>query len=171
MNKVEKIKERLGWLRHLDIIAAGTVLVSLVILTLVGALSRYILDKPFTWMEEVQLMLEVWVVFLGAGYGFRVGSHVAIEIIIESLPAKVQKVFDFIIFVIVIGTLLYLLVQSVGYFNLFVRSGRVTSILQIPYKYIYGIVPVCCVLMLSNYLYVFVRKLHGVDIVKEVSEF
>jgi len=159
----------LYYLGNIDIIGAGIGLVLLVFLTLGGALCRYLLDSPFTWMEEIQSMLEVWVVFLGAGYGFRVGAHVSIEILVDALPKKIQKVIDPLIAVVVIGTLSYLLYQSIGYVNLFIRSERVSSYLQIPYKYIYVIVPVCCGLMIANYLFVVIKKMQGMDVTKETE--
>lgn len=157
----------LSWLINLDIIIAGIALVVLVTLTLFGALSRYFLNNPFTWMEEIQLLLEVWVVFLGAGYAFRAGGHVAVELLVEYLPEKVQKIIEYFIAVIVIGTIGYLLYQSMGYFDLFQSSERTTSILQIPYTLIYGIVPIACVLMLVNYIGVFIVNNRKVDAVKE----
>ncbi|MBO1265238.1 TRAP transporter small permease [Proteiniclasticum sp. SCR006] len=157
----------LSWLINLDIIIAGIALVVLVTLTLFGALSRYFLNNPFTWMEEIQLLLEVWVVFLGAGYAFRAGGHVAVELLVEYLPEKVQKIIEYFIAVIVIGTIGYLLYQSMGYFDLFQSSERTTSILRIPYTLVYGIVPIACVLMLVNYIGVFIVNNRKVDAVKE----
>ena len=118
-------------------------------------------------MEEIQLLLEVWVVFLGAGYAFRAGGHVAVELLVEYLPEKIQKIIEYFIAVIVIGTIGYLLYQSMGYFDLFQSSERTTSILQIPYTLVYGIVPIACVLMLVNYIGVFIVNNRKVDAVKE----
>lgn len=165
MNNHKKIG--LNWLINLDIIVAGIALVILVALTLFGALSRYFLNNPFTWMEEVQLLLEVWVVFLGAGYAFRTGGHVAVELVVDFMPKKVQKVVEYFIAVVVVTTIGYLLYQSIGYFNLFQGSGRLTSILQIPYTVIYGVVPFACLLMLINFLYVFISGLKGIDVTKK----
>lgn len=160
----------LNWLINLDIIIAGIALVVLVTLTLFGALSRYFLNNPFTWMEEIQLLLEVWVVFLGAGYAFRAGGHVAVELLVEYLPEKVQKIIEYFIAVIVIGTIGYLLYQSMGYFDLFQSSERTTSILQIPYTLVYGIVPIACVLMLVNYIGVFIVNNRKEDAAKEAKK-
>lgn len=156
-------------LLNIDAVIAGIALAALVLLTIIGALSRYFLDYPFTWLEEVQIWCEVWVVFIGAGAAFRSGSHVAIEMIIDALPKPVQKIFDFIIAAVVIGVIGYLLVQSIGFIQLFVNSGRTTSILQIPYSLIYGIVPISCILMIVNYLYIFIKRVQGSGMNKEVQ--
>lgn len=159
----------LYYLSNIDIILAGIGLVFLVLLTLAGALFRYFLDSPFTWMEEVQLMLEVWVVFLGAGYGFRVGAHVSVEILVDALPESARKAVDLLVAAIVVGTLSYLLYQSVGYADLFIQNGRVSSYLGIPYVYVYGIMPICCALMIANFVYVVAKKIKGVDVTKETE--
>lgn len=167
MIKLEKLKKVLA---NLDVGISGTALVLLVFLTLAGALSRRFLNHPFVWLEEVQLWLEVWVVFMGAGAAFRTGSHVAIEIIIDALPEKVQRIFDVIIAIIVAVTLGYLLWQSLGYVKLFIDSERTTSMLQLPYYFIYGVVPISCILMIVNYLYVFINRMKGIDVTEDKIE-
>lgn len=167
---MSKLKNAKKILANLDSIVAGTALVILVALTILGALLRYFFNHPFVWLEEVQLWCEVWVAFIGAGAAFRTGSHVAIEIIIDALPKRIQKVFDFIIAFIVIGVIGYLFIESIGYLQLFIKSGRTTSILQVPYTVIYGVIPITCVLMLSNYCYVFYKRMHGIDVTKEDQE-
>ncbi len=167
---MHKKRVQLNWLSHLDIIITGIALACLVALTISGALSRYFLGKPWVWMEEVQLMLEVWVVFLGAGYGFRMGAHVAIEIVVDALPERVQRIFDYLIMIVVVATLSYLFIQSIGYVGLFIRSSRTTSILRVPYSLIYGIAPVSCVLMVINYMYAFLMKARGAVVENKETE-
>ena len=60
-------------LLNIDIAIACTVLAILIVLTVAGVLYRYILAKPFTWLEEVQLACMVWVVFAAGGAAFRTG--------------------------------------------------------------------------------------------------
>ncbi len=165
-----KLKKFLKVISRLDVIISGLALTLIVFLTLAGALSRRFLNQPFVWLEEIQLFLEVWVVFLGAGVAFRNGSHVAVEIIVEALPEKLQKVFDVIITLVVVVTLGYLLLQSIGYVQLFINSERTTSMLQIPYYLIYGVAPFSCVLMIVNYLYVFINRMRGIDVTENNSE-
>ena len=163
---MKKNKKNLGltWILNIDVILAGIALVILVFITLFGAISRYFLNSPLLWMEEIQLLLEVWVVYLGAGYAFRAGGHVAVELLVEYFPEKFQKAVNYFIAVVVLGTLSYLLYQSIGYFNLFRSSERTTSLLQIPYTLVYGIVPVACVVMIISFLYVFVNQIRGIDV-------
>lgn len=138
---------------NLDIVVASVVLAILIVLTFAGVPFRYVFNKPFTWLEEVQLACMVWIVFAAAGAAFRAGNQVAIEMVVDMLPKKLQKVVEVLISVIVVAVLGYLLYQSFGYLEIFVRSGRSTPMLKIPYVFIYGIAPVSYVLMVISYFY------------------
>ncbi len=138
---------------NLDIVVAAVVLATLIILTFFGVIWRRVFGAPFTWLEEVQLACMVWIVFAAAGAAFRYGNHVAIEMVVDLMPQKIQKIFTVIISVIVVAVISYLFVQSIGFIQLFMKSGRTTPMLEIPYTLIYGIAPVSFILMIFNYFY------------------
>lgn len=140
-------------LLNLDIAIASAVLALLIFLTVAGVVYRYVLSKPFTWLEEVQLACMVWVVFAAGGAAFRTGNHVAIEMVVDLFPRKVQKVIEALISVVVVIVLAYLFKQSIGFIQIFLKSGRSTPMLDIPYSVIYGIAPVSFLWMIFNYFY------------------
>ena len=148
MNPGNKLKNVLC---NLDTIVASIVLAILIILTFAGVPFRYILGAPFTWLEEVQLACMVWIVFAAAGAAFRAGNQVAIEMIVDLMPKKMQKAVTVFISVVVLAVVGYLFYQSLGYINVFLKSGRATPMLKIPYALIYGIAPVSYVLMVISY--------------------
>ena len=150
MNQESKLKNVL-W--NLDTIVASVVLAILIILTFAGVPFRYLLGAPFTWLEEVQLACMVWIVYAGAGGAFRAGNQVAIEMIVDLMPKGMQKIMEIFISVVVLAVLGYLFYQSLGYIGIFLRSGRATPMLKIPYAVIYGIAPVSFVLMVISYFY------------------
>lgn len=150
MNQESKFKAVL-W--NLDTIVASVVLAILIVLTFAGVPFRYLLGAPFTWLEEVQLACMVWIVYAGAGAAFRAGNQVAIEMIVDLMPKGMQKVMEVFISVVVLAVIGYLFYQSLGYVALFIKSGRSTSMLKIPYSVIYGIAPVSFVLMVISYFY------------------
>ena len=79
-------------LRQIDIGISVIALVLLIAVTFAGVIFRYVFSKPFSWQEEVQLALIIWVIFFGARYAFETFSHVAIDMLYELFPAKEQKV-------------------------------------------------------------------------------
>ena len=154
MNPGNKLKNVLC---SLDTIVASIVLAILIILTFAGVPFRYILGAPFTWLEEVQLACMVWIVFAAAGAAFRAVNQVAIEMIVDLMPKKMQKAVTVFISVVVLAVVGYLFYQSLGYINVFLKSGRATPMLKIPYALIYGIAPVSYVLMVISYFYALIK--------------
>lgn len=137
--------------KNLDIFVAVVALIVLVSLTSSGVVMRYVIGKPFTWLEEVQLFCMVWIVFGAGGAAFRTGNHVAIEMVVEMFPKPVQKVIGIIVDLVVLFVISYLFVQSIRFVGVFVSSERATSMLKIPYTLIYGIAPVSYLLMIVSY--------------------
>lgn len=138
---------------NLDVAVAAIMLIILVALTFGGVIMRYVIGRPLTWLEEVQLACMVWIVFAAGGAAFRAGNHVAIEILVDAFPQELQKAMEYIIGIITVLIIGYLLIQSVGFVKLFISSGRSTSMLKIPYALIYGIAPVAYMSMLTSYFY------------------
>lgn len=144
-------------LSNLDIAIACIAIVILILATFIGVPMRYVAGKPFTWLEEVQSACLVWIVFASAGAAFRTGSHVAIEMIVDRLPAKAQKVWKVCIAVIVTVVIGFLFIQSIGYIRMFLNNGRSTPMLNIPYSMIYIICPVSFILQIVSYIVTAVR--------------
>lgn len=150
MKKESTLKTILG---NLDIAVASIALIILIVLTFSGVIMRYIVGKPYTWLEEVQLFCMVWIVFAAGGAAFRTGSHVAIEMVVEMFPENVQKVIGYIIDIVVFAVIAYLFWNSIGFIQMFLKSGRSTSMLKIPLALQYVIAPISYILMIVSYFY------------------
>ena len=150
MKKNSTLKTIIG---NLDVVVASIALIVLILLTFSGVIMRYIVGKPYTWLEEVQLFCMVWIVFAAGGAAFRTGSHVAIEMVVEMFPEKVQKVIGYLIDVVVFVVIAYLFYNSIGFIQMFIKNGRASSMLKIPMTVQYGIAPVSYILMIISYFY------------------
>ena len=154
MKRDNKVLSLLG---NLDIALAGLTLAVLIILTVLGVAWRYVFAQPFTWLEEVQLACMVWIVFAAGGAAFRTGNHVAIEMIVDLMPAKVQKIMEWFISIVVVAVVGYLFFQSIGFIQVFIKSGRSTSMLKIPYTAVYGIAIFSYIDMIFSYFYSIIK--------------
>ena len=149
-------------LKNLDLVVASLSLVALVALTFVGVFARYVFNAPFAWQEEVQLMLIVWVTFLGGRYAFVTGSHCAIDVLVEMFPKKVQRYFDLVIMAIVVIVLSYTGWQVGKYILQMYNTNRVTNMLHIPYALIYAPGLIACVTMSIQFILLTMKKFqHG----------
>lgn len=141
-------------LLNLDVVIASIAMCILVVCTFIGVIMRYVLGQPFTWIEEIQSALIIWVIFGAAGAAYRTANHAAIEVFYELFPKPVRKILDVIILIISLATLSYLGYYVIQYLMVFVRSGRTTPVLHISYVLIYSVVPVSCVWQIVNYILV-----------------
>ena len=104
-----------SWLKilcNLDLFIASIAMVVLTLVTAAGVVMRYIVKNPILWQEEVQAFCQVWMIFLGASVAFRAGSIVAIEMFVDSLPEKGQRIMGYVIDMIVLFVLSFLMVKS-----------------------------------------------------------
>lgn len=148
-----------GILRELDLYLAGIALTILIAVTFGGVVMRYFMGNPFAWEEEVQLACFVWITFLGVGVAFRTGSHVAVEILVEKMPARMARWVEIMGYAVSLAVLLFLCYYSTVLVAHMAQMGRTTNIVSIPYTAIYAVVPIGCILMIVNFSWVTWRRL------------
>lgn len=152
-------------LGNLDLYLAVILLTCLIILTFAGVLKRYIFRNPITWLEEMQALLFMWIVFIGGSAAFRNASHVSIEIVVDSLPERIGKFierFDVLLQLAILG---YLCSQEFLYYFQLVSTNKVTILLRIPYSIAYLALPVGGVLMIVSMLWAAYRQhIKGIDL-------
>ena len=66
--KENKVLKSLG---SLDIYVASIIMLVLLGITVVNVFMRYVMRSPITWVDELQLFLFLWIVYLSAGAAFR----------------------------------------------------------------------------------------------------
>ena len=157
-------------LLNLDVVIASAAMCILVVLTFAGVIARYVVGHPFTWIEEIQAAMIVWVIFGAAGAAFRTANHAAIEVFYDFFPDAVKKILNILILVVTVVTLLFLGYNVLQYMKVFMKSGRTTPVLHISYVLIFSIVPVSCIWQIVNFILVnFFRYSEAVTL-EEVTE-
>jgi TRAP-type C4-dicarboxylate transport system permease small subunit len=145
----------------LDIIISGFFMTVLIALTFLGVILRYCLSSPIIWGEEVQLALIVIIVFFAGAAGFRHGSHIAIDFIVDRFSPKNQKIVEITIAIISSLILLYFAAQGGLLAHQMFETKRTTDILEIEYFFHYMSFPIGCLLMVVNLIVVEYERLSG----------
>lgn len=73
--------------------------VGLVVLTVIFGwlvFGRYVLNATPTWVEQIALLLVVYIGFLGASIGVHKQTHLGVSVFREISPKPVQRLFDFL---------------------------------------------------------------------------
>jgi TRAP-type C4-dicarboxylate transport system permease small subunit len=64
---------------------------------------RYVLNATPTWVEQVSLLLIVYISFIGASIGVHKRTHLGVSVFREMSPRPIRRVFDFLIHSILAG--------------------------------------------------------------------
>lgn len=146
----------------------GWVLVFLMGVAVVNVLwqvfTRFVIDAPSGFTEELARYLLIWIGILGSAYVAGQRGHLALELLPERLEGRQRArlniviegcVFAFALLIMTIGgaRLVYILFES----------GQTSSALSIPIAYVYAAVPV------SGALIVFYSVVHIAEEIRTLS--
>lgn len=81
---------------------------------IVGVLFRYVLNMPLGWVEESSRYLMIWGASLSVSSGIRLGEHVGLTVLIDSLKVgPMKKALALAINLLILGFLGVLLVYGI----------------------------------------------------------
>ena len=116
MNKLRDLLTQL-----LNVLAGASFLV-MVILTCWQVLTRYVLNNPSSWSEELVSYMFAWMSLLGASLVTAERGHMNIPIVVEKCSPGLQKIL------------------------LCLAMGQMTSSLGVPIGVFYVVLPLCGIL-------------------------
>lgn len=120
---------------------AGTALVVLVIIFGWLVYGRYILNDTPTWVEQLALLLIVWITFLGAAVGVHRNTHLSVDFIRESMPPRIRSFMRVLADLIVLSFGAAMVWQ--GYALVSAGMGRAVPMLGISEAWRVAAMPVC----------------------------
>jgi TRAP-type C4-dicarboxylate transport system permease small subunit len=71
--------------------AAGAAIFVMSLIIPWGVFTRYVLGTGSQWPEPIAILLMMVFTFIGAAAAYRAGAHIAVKMIVELLPAAVQR--------------------------------------------------------------------------------
>lgn len=122
-------------------IACAVLLSFMTILVLIQVFSRYILNSPVAFTEELVRYSLIWTGFIGAAYAFSTREHMALTLFRDKFQGKGHTAV-----VVLIDTLILVLaifVFTIGGVKLALSARReFSALLGIPRSLVYAIAPV-----------------------------
>lgn len=113
----------------------------LTLLTVWQVLTRYLLNNPSTWSEEMASYLFAWVTLLGAAYVFGKREHMNIPILLDKASPKVQKILAvFNEIIILIFAVVVLIYGGISITSL--TMSQMSSSLPVAMGYFYAAIPI-----------------------------
>lgn len=71
-------------------IVTSILFIVMIAVTSSGIFARYVLNNSLVWADTIALWLFVWLTFFGAATAVRRGSHMAMDVVREILPARLR---------------------------------------------------------------------------------
>jgi TRAP-type C4-dicarboxylate transport system permease small subunit len=129
---------------------AGTFLVLMVILIFLGGVMR-MLGMPINWSSDAATCFFAWACFLCADIAWRRNSLMAIEVLTERLPERLQSTLRYLNYTLISAFLVYLVVWGT-YLSWISRVRSFQGIPEISYSVVTMSLPVGALLLLITTL-------------------
>ncbi|WP_367617977.1 TRAP transporter small permease [Shouchella lehensis] len=140
---IEKVNNTIGKI----IMFVSTSMFGLMVLVAVWqVVSRYALNAPSTFSEEFLRYSLIWVTMIGGAYAFHLKKHIAIEMVVNRLHARSQRVVRFLAQLFLLAFALVVMVYG-GIQLVSLTMTQQTVSLGIPMGYIYLSLPISGVLI------------------------
>ncbi len=108
-----------------------------------GVMSRFLLNSPSRWTDELATILLIWVSLLGACVAYRAKAHLGVDYFVGKLDISVQRWVE--LFVNLIVAFFAIAVMVIGGYILVVKTlqdGQMSPSLGIKIGYSYLAVPI-----------------------------
>lgn len=128
--------------------------------------TRFILNDPSSWTEELLRYALIWLTMLGVPYAYGKEQHIAIEFITNTFSKK-GKLGDKIFVEIIVLLLSAFVLLAGGIMVTKNAAGQLSPAMGIPMEFYYLGIPICGVLMI---LYSGQRLIRFVKELKETKK-
>jgi len=134
-----------SWVEKLVLAVIVMLMSVLVLVTSYQVFSRYVLNHPLRWSEELSRYLLVWIVFLGAWAALKEGRHLGMDILSRRIPPQWRPRLGVFVDAVVLAFLVAVL--SIAPEILEITSRQRSAVLRVPMSLVYLAFPVGAALM------------------------
>ena len=132
---------------------SSTLIMAMAVMMTANVVFRYFFNFSLNWGDEILRYMCVYMAFFGTAATFRYAGHVGVNIFVEKvLPEKTRKYVRLFSDLV---TIIFLLIATYYGFILVERimaSGQSSAALGLPLYFVYGVVPVSCILSIIHVL-------------------
>ena len=120
-----------------------TLIVFIVVAISVQVFTRYLFGRPLTWVEEGAGYAFLWMVFIGAGLGFKELRHIRIDTFVGRLPRRPQHLLRGTLYLLCTVAALIVAWYSYDIMDIESRSNTIALPIELP-RHLFYSVPLFC---------------------------
>lgn len=125
--------------------------------------TRWILRNPSTFTDEFLRYLLIWASFIGSAYCFYKDQHLALDLFTRKAKGSKKLLLSVFIELAILFFVIYVFI--IGGFKLQHNATNFSSVMRIPFKLLYAILPVSGIFIVAarvlKYLQIFADKNNG----------
>jgi len=122
---------------------------------LLQVLTRFLIDMPLRWTEELAVYILSWVSFLGASVGIKRWAHIGVEAFVILLPKRMQHYTQLLSLVLCMVFFSVMFFFGLEIVQKQFSTGQVSPAMRIPMYLAYLSVPVGGAFMLLRSIQLF----------------
>ena len=132
---------------------SGALIIFLIIIVCCEVALRYFFNRPTTWVTEFGAYIMLWAPFLVAAYVLRAGKHVTMDMLLQSLSSRAQRILN-----LMTSSLAVIACVLITFFGirvvveLYQTSERTETYLMLIKWPIMGIIPLSTFFLLIEFL-------------------
>lgn len=135
-------------------------MIIMVTLNFTNVLCRYLLPQtPFSYTEELTVLIFIWVTMLGIAFGYKWVSHTSLSIVTDVLPDRYKRVA--IVFATICSVAFFVMVFYQGVFMVEnqLRFNQILPGMKIPKATAGFAIPVCSVIIIVRAIQAGIKEL------------
>ena len=121
-------------IKYFEELLASAAIIVVVLSAFYGVISRYILNNPVAWSNEIATIAFTWTVFLGAAAAWKYDKHIHLDLVYDFFPKRIKIVSDWLKNLILAVFFVFVLYLSIQF--TITAYNKPTAILRIPFSYV-----------------------------------
>jgi TRAP-type C4-dicarboxylate transport system permease small subunit len=131
--------------------------------------TRFIMNHPSSFTEELATFLMIWIGLLGGAYALRQKAHLGIDILTIRLSHQKRCMWEFFIYTMVILiAILVFIWGGVRLVNITLYLNQISAALRVKMGYVYTVLPITGVLLIIYSIYFMVEAYEGLKTQSQV---
>jgi TRAP-type C4-dicarboxylate transport system permease small subunit len=131
---------------NLDTYVAMVAFCIMQVCVFIQVFTRYVLNLPLSWPEEVARYSLVWLTFLGASAAVRANDHIRIDVLLMRVSPNVRSLL--VVLTNICAAVILIAVTPAGFGLVRLMIGIPTAALQVSMSWVYLPVPLSFSLMI-----------------------
>ena len=127
--------------------------------------SRFVLQNPSSFTEELARYMLIWIGILGAAYVAGQKLHLAIDLLSTKLIGKSKALLEiFIQLCIFVFSFFVMVIGGIRLVYITLQLNQISAALQVPLGYVYLVLPISGILMMFYSIYFITEEMKKIKL-------